>query len=122
LKESGNATLADKFDSWRASSRLPPELKYRSAFLCLYLFLATQPYLHIGGGKDSLNFPAPDDAESLQWQLSLTGRETYNRSTLSLGDASITIYVHEGLTPEQVLNRLVEHYKAWAVNRPGGRR
>ena len=31
-------------------------------------------------------------------------------------------YVHESLTPEQALNRLVEHYKAWAVNRPGGRR
>jgi hypothetical protein len=39
LKESGNATFADKFDSWRASSKLPPELKYPSAFLCLYLFL-----------------------------------------------------------------------------------
>jgi hypothetical protein len=29
----------------------------------------------------------------------------------------------EGLmTPEQVLIRLVEHYKAWAVNGPGGHR
>jgi hypothetical protein len=24
--------------------------------------------------------------------------------------------------PEQALNRLVEHYKAWCVNQPGGRR
>jgi len=35
---------------------------------------------------------------------------------------SATIYLHSSLTPEQVLNRLVEHYKAWYVNRPGGRR
>jgi len=35
---------------------------------------------------------------------------------------SFRIYIHESLTPEQALNRLVEHYKAWAVNMPGGRR
>src|SRR5262245_44907618 len=29
---------------------------------------------------------------------------------------SFRIYIHESLTPEQALNRLVEHYKAWAVN------
>jgi hypothetical protein len=81
-----------------------------------------QHNLHIGGGKDSLSFPAPDDAESLQWQLGLTGRETYHRSTFAVGDVSITIYIHESLTPEQALNKLVEHYKAWAVNMPGGRR
>jgi hypothetical protein len=81
-----------------------------------------QHYLHIGGDKDSLSFPAPDDAESLQWQLGLTDKETYNRSTLSVSDVSITIYIHESLTPEQALNRLVEHYKAWCVNMPGGRR
>jgi len=79
-----------------------------------------QYYLHIGG-KDSLSFPAPDDPESMQWLLGLTDKETYNRSTLSVGDVSITIYLHESLTPEQALNRLVEHYKAWAVNQPGGR-
>ena len=28
----------------------------------------------------------------------------------------------ESLTPEEVLNRLIGHYKAWAVNMPGGRR
>jgi hypothetical protein len=81
-----------------------------------------QHYLHIGGDKDSLSSPAPDDAESLQWQPGLTGKETYVRSTLSVGDVSITIYIHESLTPEQALNKLVEHYKAGAVNMPGGRR
>jgi hypothetical protein len=30
--------------------------------------------------------------------------------------------VHESLTPTEALSRLVEHYKAWCVNRPGGRR
>jgi hypothetical protein len=79
-----------------------------------------QHYLHIGGDKDSLSFPAPDDAESLQWRLGLTGKEMYNRSTLSVGDVSITIYIHESLTPQQALKKLVEHYKAWAVNQPGG--
>jgi len=58
----------------------------------------------------------------LQWQLGLTGKETYNRSTLSVGAVSITVYLHESLTPEQALSRLVKHYKAWAVNQPGGRR
>jgi len=41
---------------------------------------------------------------------------------LGFGDVSITIYIHKSLTPEQALNRLVEHYKAWCVNMPGGRR
>ena len=81
-----------------------------------------QHYLHIGGGKDSLNFPAPDDAESMQWQLGLTDKEIYKRSMLSIGDVSIEVYLHESLTPEHALNWLVEHYKAWAVNQPGGRR
>jgi hypothetical protein len=34
---------------------------------------------------------------------------------------SIMIYIQESMTPEQTLNRLVEHYRAWCVNRPGGR-
>ena len=79
-----------------------------------------QHYPHIGGNIDSLSFPAPDDAESMQWQLGLTDKETYTRSMLSVGDLSIVVYLHESLTPEQALNRLVEHYKAWAVNQPGG--
>jgi hypothetical protein len=48
------------------------------------------------------------------------GQKTYTRLTLGVGDVSITIYIHDSLTPELALNRLVEHYKAWCVNRPGG--
>jgi hypothetical protein len=81
-----------------------------------------QHYLHIGGDKDSLSFPVPDGAETVQWPVGVTDKETYNRSTLSVRDVSITIYIHESLTPEQALYRVVEHYKAWAVNMPGGRR
>jgi hypothetical protein len=44
------------------------------------------------------------------WPVDVTDRETYIRESLSLGDAAITIYRHESLTPEQVLNGLVEHY------------
>jgi hypothetical protein len=69
-----------------------------------------------------LSFPAPDDAQSLQWQLGLTNKETYHRSTPAVGDVSITIYIHESLTPTEALSRVIEHYKAWAVNMPGGRR
>jgi len=81
-----------------------------------------QPYLHIGGGKDGLSYPAPDDAETVQWPVAFTDKETCIRSTLALGGVSIVVYRHESLTPEQTLNRLVEHYKAWCVFRPGGRR
>jgi hypothetical protein len=81
-----------------------------------------QPCLHIGGDKDSLSFPAADCEETLQWPVGVTDKETYNRSTLAVGDVSVAIYIHENLTPEQALNRLVEYYKAWAVNMPGGRR
>jgi hypothetical protein len=83
-----------------------------------------QPCLFIGGGDNGLTHPMPDDgAESLQWPVGVSGRrEIYNRLALSLGDASIVLYVHESLPPEQALNNLVEYYKAWCVNRPGGRR
>jgi hypothetical protein len=81
-----------------------------------------QYYLHIGGGKDGLNYPAADDAETVEWPVAITGRETYIHSTLSVGDVSTYIYIHELLTQEQALNKLVEYYKAWAVNMPGGRR
>jgi hypothetical protein len=54
--------------------------------------------------------------------VGVTDKETYTRSTLSVDDASIVVYIHESLTPEEVINRLVGHYKAWAVNQPGGRR
>ena len=79
-------------------------------------------YLHIGGGKDGLSYPVGEDAETAQCPVGVTDKETYTRSTLSLGDVSIVVYVHESLTREQALDRLVAHYKAWAVNRPGGRR
>jgi hypothetical protein len=55
------------------------------------------------------------------WPVAVTGRETYIRETLSVGGASVTIYRHEDMTPEEVLSRLVEHYRAWAVNMPGSR-
>jgi len=60
--------------------------------------------------------------ESVKLPVAVTDKATYVRSTLSVGDMSVTIYLHNSFTPEQVLNRLVEHYKAWYVNRPGGRR
>jgi hypothetical protein len=81
-----------------------------------------QCYLFFGGNQDSLNIPAPEDTESVQLPSGVTDKETYIRSTLSLGDVSITIYIHESLTPEQVLDRIVEHYKSWVANRHGGRR
>jgi hypothetical protein len=83
-----------------------------------------QHYLHIGGDKDGLTYPTPDGPETVTWTwpVGVKGRETYLRDSLSVGDASITFYRHESLTPEQVLNLLVEHYRAWAMNRPGGRR
>jgi hypothetical protein len=82
-----------------------------------------QPYLFIGGNHDGLNYPAASTApERLQMQVGVAEQETYNRSTLSVGDVSIVAYIHESLTPEQALNLLVEYYKVWAVNMPGGRR
>jgi hypothetical protein len=81
-----------------------------------------QPYLFIGGHLDGLSIPAPDNAESTQMPVGVTGRETYVRETLFVGNASTYIYRHESLTAQQVLERLVESYKAWAVNMPGGRR
>jgi hypothetical protein len=80
-----------------------------------------QSYLCIGGNHDGLNYPAHAGAETIEWPIGITGRETYKRSTLSVGDVSIMIYIQESMTPEQTLNRLVEHYRAWCVNRPGGR-
>jgi len=81
-----------------------------------------QGYLLIGGNHDSLNYPAHADAETIFLQVGVTGREEYNRSALSVGDVSVTIYIHKSLTQRQALNKLVESHKAWAVNQPGGRR
>ena len=78
-------------------------------------------YLLVGGNHDGLNFPVADGKDETRIPVGGGGRETYIRDSLSVGAASVTIYRHESLTSEQVLNRLVEHYKAWLVNRPGGR-
>jgi hypothetical protein len=80
-----------------------------------------ESYLCIGGNHDSLDCPAHAATETIQIPVGVTGREKYIRETLSVGGASVTIYRHESLPPEEVLNRLVGHYKAWAVNMPGGR-
>jgi hypothetical protein len=76
--------------------------------------------LFIGGAHDGLAIPA--SAESLRLPVSIIEQEKYLRETLSVGDASIIIYRHESLTPKQVLDRIVERYKACDVNRPGGPR
>jgi hypothetical protein len=81
-----------------------------------------QKHLHIGGGKDSLSLPVADDAETVTWPVGVTDKETYRRFTLTLGDLAAPIYIHESLTPEQGLKRLVESYKAWGMYQPGGRR
>ena len=81
-----------------------------------------QSRLFIGGAHDGQNIPVADDMEFKQLPVGATGRETYIRDTLAVGaHASFTFYRHEKLTPEQVLDLLVKHYKAWCVNRPSGR-
>jgi len=79
-------------------------------------------YLFISGGKDGLNIPVAPDVGAIQAPGYVTEKETYVLETLSVGNASIYIYRHESLAPEQVLNLLIESYKAWALNRHGGRR
>jgi hypothetical protein len=69
-------------------------------------------YLFIGGGKDGLRIPLADEPDTVQLPAGATEKEAYVRETLSVGNASICIYRHEGLTPEQVLNLLIESYKA----------
>jgi len=71
-----------------------------------------QSHLFIGGYQDGLSFPVADDADFVQWPVGVTDSETYARESLSVGDAFIDIFRHESLTPEEVLARLVEHYKA----------
>ena len=81
-----------------------------------------QSYLFIGGAHDGLSFPVADDADFVQWPVGVTDSEVYARESFSVGDAFIDIFRHESLAPEEVLNRLVEYYKSWAVNQPDGRR
>jgi len=64
-------------------------------------------YLYIGGGKDGLNLSTPDILGALSGVLD---NDLYIRDTLTIGDASITIYRHESLTSEQVLDRFVDSY------------
>ena len=80
-----------------------------------------QSYLCIGGNHDSLDCPAHAATETIEWPVGVTDKETYIRSTLSVGDVSVTIYVHESLTPEQALNELIWSHKSWCKNRPGSR-
>jgi len=81
-----------------------------------------QSYLFFGGSHDGLSMPVSPALDAVHLPVSVTDRETYIRSALGVGDASIIIYRHESLTPEEVLDLLVKHYRAWAVNKPGGRR
>jgi hypothetical protein len=79
-----------------------------------------QSYLFTGGHLDGVSIALPDVPESIR--LGVTEKETYVCETLRVGEAAVIIYRHESLTPEQVLYLLIESYKAWCVNRPGGRR
>jgi len=80
-----------------------------------------QNYLFIGGNQDGLDIPVQPDLESMQPPAGVTGKETYYRERLTVWDVAVTIYRHESLTASQILDTLISHYKAWAVNRPGGR-
>jgi len=81
-----------------------------------------QSYLFIGGNQDGISIPVDDDVEFIQLSVGATGRETYIRDVLAVGiDAFITFYRHEELTPEEVLDLLAKHFKAWALNRPASR-
>jgi hypothetical protein len=79
-----------------------------------------QSYMFFGGSQDGINIPLPDAPESIRPPVGVTEKGTYVRDTLSVGEASVIIYRHESLTPRQVLDLLVSHYKAWRVNRQGG--
>ena len=81
-----------------------------------------QSYLFIGGNWGGLNVPVEDDRDFIQLPKGAADKSTYFRETLSIGGASVTVYRHASWTPEEVLKRLAESYKAWAMKRPGGRR
>src|SRR5215470_9240503 len=70
-----------------------------NASLCAEKGTDMQPYLHIGGNDDGLSHLAPNDAETVIWRVGITGKETYVRSTLCMGDVSVTVCRHESLTP-----------------------
>ena len=81
-----------------------------------------QTYLFVSGNHVGLSVPVQPDQDTIQLPAGVTGKDNYVRDTLAVGDAAITIYRHESLTSEKVLDLMVEHYKAWSVNRPGGHR
>ena len=114
--------MSDSIETWISGANGRNIVQARANDNVFHGVESMQSYLYIGGNQDSLSVPTPDGAESVQTPIGVTGRETYTRSTLSVGDVSVTIYIHESLTSEEVINRLVGHYKAWAVNQPGGRR
>jgi hypothetical protein len=72
-------------------------------------------YLHIGGAKDGQFFLVADGAGGFP------GFDLYILDSLSVGDEFISFYRHESLTPREALEKIVEHYIAWAVNRHSGR-
>ena len=78
-----------------------------------------QTYLFIGGNQDGLHIPAVPDLDAVTLPAGVTGKQTYIRDSLTVGHVSVAIYRHESLTSVQVLDRLIEYYKAWCVNRPG---
>jgi hypothetical protein len=80
-----------------------------------------QTYLFIGGNQDGLNIPLAHDVDVVQLPAGVTGKDNYLAVTLAVDDVSITVYRHESLTSQQVLDIFVKHYKAWCVNWPGGR-
>src|SRR5262249_13982769 len=69
-------------------------------------------YLFIGGNLDGLSVPVQPDQDTIQLPAGVTGKDNYIRDTLAVGNVSITIYRHESLTSEQVLELVVKHYKA----------
>jgi len=81
-----------------------------------------ESYLCVGGNNDGLDYPAHACAETVQLPVSVTDQETYILDSLSVGDEAVTIFRHESLTRTQVIALLIKHYRAWCVNRPGGRR
>jgi hypothetical protein len=79
-------------------------------------------YLFIGGNQDGLNIPLAPDMDVVQLPASVTGKENYLAATLAVDDVSITVYRHESLTSQQVLDLFLKRYKTRAVNRAVGRR
>jgi len=51
-----------------------------------------ESHLFIGGAHDGLNMPVVDGLDAVRLPVSVTDRETYIRSTVTVGDASVAIY------------------------------